>query len=230
VVLNDGLAEFQPRARVAITVDVFSVENTFMDSLMATINATEKAANPVTMDKASITTDGSSVSLGAVLGNLPTSFIKLQLDIGRERGVRKMKNHFSLIVPNMTTLNYSKTQVLYRETKSGVGGQDEKIGLSVSGVVNINGLNTEMVQITNFNITYGVPTNDERSLVNAVTTSVATVDLLRGKSTMISLDELEVDEVIKKNAFIFGGGRKKSQGKQHLLMIISATPIPPMGM
>ncbi|MES2963595.1 MAG: hypothetical protein V4760_06865, partial [Bdellovibrionota bacterium] len=140
-----------------------------------------------------------------------------------------MKNHFSLIVPNGSSLDYAKQQLIYRDSANSVTNVSEKVGLSISGVVNINGLDTDQVRIKDFQMRYGVPTTDGSSLVNAVSTSIATVDIRKGTSYVISSDELEVDEVRKKNAFVFGGGRQKGKSSQRLLLLISVTPIPPMG-
>ncbi|MES2965566.1 MAG: hypothetical protein V4760_16920, partial [Bdellovibrionota bacterium] len=79
----DGLAEFHPYARVALTVEIYSVESSFLDSLMATIQIGEKVADPVAMDRGSVITNAGDVSISGVLGNLPTSFVKLQLNMGR---------------------------------------------------------------------------------------------------------------------------------------------------
>lgn len=227
----DTLSNFNSPPRVAVSVEVYLVDSDFLDSLMAQIGYGNRVVEATAQDRVSgvVAPDGGMFSLTGALGNLPTSFIKMQLQMGKNRGVRKMKEQASFIVPNGRMISYTQAETRYKESAGSINTISESLGLSLMGTVQINARNFDLVRIKDFNIKYSIPTNHAQSLMKSIAFSSAEVDIKKGYPYIVTSNELTVDHEQRKNAFIFGGGRQQAHSNQRLLIMVSVTPIPAVG-
>jgi hypothetical protein len=230
LIRKDVLTDFTvaPGGYVDVNISIFALDTQGYDNFMFSITGglnPGNAGGKIDQPRISSTLVNNSISSNLLsLGNLTTSFLKLQMDLARTKAWSQMFQPFTRQVPNGDDIGFSKNRTIWTGDGNNTYKEKDTVGLSISGKVVVKQTNQKKIRLNGLNINYGIETKAANSLADKVSIYQGNVDLDSGVPTLIYSDEVNLSKEQNTNNFIFAQGDMKNTVRSRVLIFITATP------
>ncbi len=223
----DRLGNFNTLPSVFINVQCYLVDSNFFRGFGFSLSGVDHPANPAAFDRARFGpgSDGTTFDFHALVGNA-ISNISIALEAGRGTTVRELSEGLGAPYMNGQNISLNKTEKRYLISSTFGTPVSETAGLMVSGIVNMNGSDSDVVRIKNPSVTFGVPSDEPNAIVKTHAYQAGYVDIVVGQPLAIVSGEITLKED-KKNRAILNFGNSNKNGSARLVILISVQPIAP---
>ena len=216
--LLDRYEKKVPSALIQVTTEIYSITDTGLTDLNFTLNGVKS--------KKSDSGDDISLKLGSF--ELSTSILTDTLSLffnaqKKENQIEKMTT-ITQVVPNLSHLSYNHTSNIYIAPNTYTEVKVEQIGTTLSGKLEIDGNDNNVVVLEGGNITYGVlqPTEEGATpQVSKLSQPIHELRLEKGISRFL-VSSYTSETVSGSDLSLFGAGSTKEKRSSKLLIVFRA--------
>lgn len=209
----DTRESFSTSSIIEVKTDIYEVTESGLSNLGAEITNLKLGSGVGDLPNAT-TVNGSGAGLGI---DLKIGVIQLSGLISAERSRGTLKRRASIVraVPNLSSITYSDSTPVYFAPGAGTNVFTQNAGIKLEGKVSINDENDKLVNIKDFNLHYGVMT--ENGNVSTVELPYENLLLEEGISfPLVSSKSVGKMKVVKSG--LFGFGRSEEMENTKLLV------------
>jgi len=219
--LMDTLEDFDPSDLVLLTTDIFSLTDSGLTNLQASlVNA--NASTSEIANWAISSAFGGPAGLALKLG---TNLLSSLLGSNKVKEESSKLTTISQLIPNQAGINFSNTTKVYISPGSSGVVKEEQAGLTIGGTVSISARDNDLVVIKDYNLSYGVVgAGGQNEKVNILSISNPQLYLVKGTSGLL-VSSLTVEENSKTTTSSVSFGKTKGKTQNKIMIVTRAESI-----
>jgi hypothetical protein len=221
ITLLDTLEDFDPSDLVLLTTDIYSLSESGLSNLQASLVSSNSATSELA-EWAISSAFGGPTGLALKIG---TNLLSSVLGSSKVKEESSKVTTISQLIPNQSGINYSDTTKIYISPESSGVVKEEQAGLSLGGTVSISYRDSDLVLIKDYNLTYGVVetvTAGER--VNILSVSNPQLYLVKGTSSLV-VSSVSKNQVSKTEYSALSFGKSKEKVLDKIMIVTRAEAV-----
>jgi hypothetical protein len=213
----DTKESFYPNTMVEMKLDIYEIAESSLTNIGAEISNLQIGAGLGDLDNSYgvSSADGSGLNVDLKLGVVQLSGL---LSAEKQKGKLNRVISIKKAVPNLTSIKYTDSTLIYNAPGAGVDIKQNRSGVSMNGTASVEAGNTGLVNIKGFEFDYGLANED--NTVRIVSSPFETLSIQEGVALPIAISSSN-SQMMTSEAGFLGFGKKVSKENARLIIYAS---------
>jgi hypothetical protein len=213
----DTKESFYPNTIVEMKLDIYEIAESSLTNIGAEISNLQIGAGIGDLDNSY---GLSSAESGGLNVDLKLGVVQLSGLLSAEKQKGKLNRVISIkkAVPNLTSIKYSDSTMIYNAPGAGVDIKENRSGVSMNGTASVEAREDGLVNIKGFEFNYGLPNED--NTVRIVSSPFETLSIQQGVALPIAISSSNSQMTTSEVGFL-GFGKKVVKENARLIVYAS---------